>query len=198
VRIGRRGKITICHATKSHTNPYVEITISVNGLHGHGPADDPHHHADSWKDIIPAPEGGCPTTVAPEQQAEQKPETKTDQPTTTTQPTTLASIVAPTPEVAVTAPATEAAPGQQAVLGARAQGTSPAEDDAAEAPAQSKVLGATASGTAPKAALAARAEDDDSGSLPFTGFELAFVLLTAAAALLGGFALRRATAGSRS
>jgi hypothetical protein len=38
------GMITICHATKSHTNPYVEITISVNGLHGHGPAEDPHHH----------------------------------------------------------------------------------------------------------------------------------------------------------
>src|SRR3954452_13013494 len=38
-----KGKITICHATKSETNPYVEITISVNGLHGHGPADEPHH-----------------------------------------------------------------------------------------------------------------------------------------------------------
>jgi hypothetical protein len=60
------------------------------------------------------------------------------------------------------------------------------------------VLGAEASGTAPKAAVAARAEDDDNGSLPFTGFELAFVLLAAAAALLGGFALRRATLGSRS
>jgi hypothetical protein len=60
------------------------------------------------------------------------------------------------------------------------------------------VLGAEASGTAPKAAVAAHAEDDDSGSLPFTGFELAFVLLAAAAALLGGFALRRATLGSRS
>jgi hypothetical protein len=193
------GKITICHATKSTTNPYVEITISVNGLHGHGPADDPHHHDGSWKDIIPAPAEGCPTTVTPEQQAQQ-PETKNEQ----QQPTTVTNIVAPTPEVAVTAPATaaapatETAPGQQAVLGARAQGTSPAEDEAAEAPDQSKVLGAEASGTAPKAAVAAHAEGDDSGSLPFTGFELAFVLLVAAAALLGGFALRRATLGSRS
>ena len=46
-------KITICHATSSQTNPYNEITVSVNGLNGHG------GHAD---DIIPMPEGGCPTS----------------------------------------------------------------------------------------------------------------------------------------
>ena len=46
-------KITICHATSSETNPYNEITVSVNGLNGHG------DHAD---DIIPAPESGCPTS----------------------------------------------------------------------------------------------------------------------------------------
>ncbi len=44
-------KITICHATHSASNPYVEITVSVNGLNGHG------EHPD---DIIPAPAGGCP------------------------------------------------------------------------------------------------------------------------------------------
>ena len=47
------GKITICHATGSQTNPYNEITVSVNGLNGH----EKHEG-----DIIPAPEGGCPTT----------------------------------------------------------------------------------------------------------------------------------------
>jgi len=47
------GKITICHAAGSQTNPYTEITVSVNGLDGH----DKHEG-----DIIPAPEGGCPTT----------------------------------------------------------------------------------------------------------------------------------------
>jgi hypothetical protein len=47
------GKITICHATSSDKNPYNEITVSVNGLNGHG------KHAG---DIIPAPAGGCPTT----------------------------------------------------------------------------------------------------------------------------------------
>ncbi len=45
------GKITICHATSSTANPYNEITVSVNGLNGHG---------DHQGDLIPAPEGGCP------------------------------------------------------------------------------------------------------------------------------------------
>jgi hypothetical protein len=49
---GSEGKITICHATSSAKNPYNEITVSVNGLNGHD------KHAG---DIIPAPEGGCPT-----------------------------------------------------------------------------------------------------------------------------------------
>jgi uncharacterized surface protein with fasciclin (FAS1) repeats len=44
-------KITICHATSSEKNPYVKITISVNGLNGH------ENHQD---DIIPAPANGCP------------------------------------------------------------------------------------------------------------------------------------------
>jgi hypothetical protein len=44
-------KITICHATGSMTNPYVIITISINGLNGHGGHEG---------DIIPAPAGGCP------------------------------------------------------------------------------------------------------------------------------------------
>lgn len=48
------GKISICHATGSETNPYVEIEISENGLNGHnaqGVHDD---------DIVPAPAAGCP------------------------------------------------------------------------------------------------------------------------------------------
>ena len=48
---GETGKITICHATGSKKNPFVMITISVNGLNGH----DKHQG-----DIIPAPAGGCP------------------------------------------------------------------------------------------------------------------------------------------
>jgi hypothetical protein len=44
-------EISICHATGSRTNPYNEITVSVNGLNGHGKHEG---------DIIPAPAGGCP------------------------------------------------------------------------------------------------------------------------------------------
>jgi hypothetical protein len=51
VSANQDGKITICHATGSSKNPYVLITVSVNGLNGHG-----KHTGD----IIPAPAGGCP------------------------------------------------------------------------------------------------------------------------------------------
>jgi hypothetical protein len=39
------GKVTICHRTRSATNPYVRITVSVNALDAH------ERHGD----IIPAP-----------------------------------------------------------------------------------------------------------------------------------------------
>ena len=49
----RNGKITICHRTGSAKNPYVEITISDEAtMDG---------HATHEGDIIPAPEGGCPS-----------------------------------------------------------------------------------------------------------------------------------------
>jgi hypothetical protein len=52
-----KDKITICHATGSATNPYVIITISKNGLNGHGKHE---------RDIIPAGAGGvCPGGSTP-------------------------------------------------------------------------------------------------------------------------------------
>lgn len=51
---GPDDKISICHATGSDSNPYVEITISENGLNGHY-AQGVHDG-----DIVPAPAGGCP------------------------------------------------------------------------------------------------------------------------------------------
>jgi hypothetical protein len=49
-------KVTICHKTGSAKNPYVEISISNNAIKdGHGTHEG---------DLIPAPEGGCPETVA--------------------------------------------------------------------------------------------------------------------------------------
>jgi hypothetical protein len=48
-------KVTICHATGSASNPYVEITISKSAVQAH------ENHAG---DIIPAPSTGCPMTVS--------------------------------------------------------------------------------------------------------------------------------------
>jgi len=51
----QNGKITLCHATGSATNPFVEITVSVDGaMHG---------HAKHPGDIIPAPVDGCPMST---------------------------------------------------------------------------------------------------------------------------------------
>src|SRR5205085_802508 len=169
-------KITICHATKSVKNPYVEITISMNGLHGHGPADDSRHHAGSWKDIIPAPKDGCPSTVQTGQTAGTQ-----NQAGTTGSGTENQQGVA---GVQGSADSNPQNPAEAGVLGARASGGS--------AP-KSGVLGARASGRAPAAAVAAR-RTARTGSLPFTGTQLAFVLIAAAVALLGGFALRRVLA----
>ncbi|MEX2195177.1 MAG: hypothetical protein WD844_07805 [Thermoleophilaceae bacterium] len=47
---GGQDKTTICHATGSDTNPYVEITIANPALPAH------RRHGD----IVPAPAGGCP------------------------------------------------------------------------------------------------------------------------------------------
>ncbi len=48
-------KITLCHATGSATNPYIEITVSVEGA--------AHGHVKHPGDIIPAPAEGCPKST---------------------------------------------------------------------------------------------------------------------------------------
>jgi hypothetical protein len=54
-------QVTLCHATDSYSNPYVEITVDVaavlNGGHGDhvGPVFDPSlPKHDKWGDIIPS------------------------------------------------------------------------------------------------------------------------------------------------
>ena len=54
----KAGKVTLCHATGSATNPYVEITISANALAAH------QRHQDG-RDIYPVPAGGCPGGSSP-------------------------------------------------------------------------------------------------------------------------------------
>jgi hypothetical protein len=51
----QNGKITLCHATGSAINPYVKITVSIEGA--------THGHAKHPGDIIPAPADGCPMST---------------------------------------------------------------------------------------------------------------------------------------
>lgn len=44
-------KITICHRTGSAKNPFVAVSVSANGLNGHG---------GHGGDLIPMPANGCP------------------------------------------------------------------------------------------------------------------------------------------
>ncbi|HEX4733333.1 MAG TPA: hypothetical protein VH247_02880 [Thermoleophilaceae bacterium] len=184
-----KGKITICHATGSATNPYVEITISVNGLNGHG------DHQDD-RDIIPAPADGCPAGQAQNGQLPGGGTTQDQRVTKEGQPVTQAEQPAATvaPE-ATAAPAMPEAPGRQAVLGERIHGTT-----APASTPQQVVLGERASGTTPAAAVAPAAAQravgagDEGRSLPFTGTDAILVLFLGCLMLLGGFAIQRVLA----
>ena len=66
----KNGNVTICHATGSATNPFVELTISVNGLNG---------HADHEGDIIPMPaDGVCGAVEGAEVLPDEEPEVDVD------------------------------------------------------------------------------------------------------------------------
>jgi hypothetical protein len=55
VQENQNGKITLCHATGSATNPYVEINVSVAGA--------TNGHAKHPGDVIPAQADGCPSST---------------------------------------------------------------------------------------------------------------------------------------
>jgi hypothetical protein len=57
--VAERGKVTLCHATGSRTNPYVLITVSVNATSGNG-------HGRHDNDLIPVSSGSCPRASGPE------------------------------------------------------------------------------------------------------------------------------------
>ena len=53
---GPNTKVTICHATRSVTHPYVRITVSKSAL-------DAHKAHQDRRDIVPAPAHGCPPNL---------------------------------------------------------------------------------------------------------------------------------------
>lgn len=177
-----KGKAWICHATSSETNPYTLINVSVNAWYEKdGTTRKSSGHGGHEDDIFFGPnppageDRGGHACAQQTQGAAQRQSTQTE--ATTTAP-------APVPERA-----TEA--GESGVLGAHASGGS------GEEPGGGGVLGASAAGGGDDAAPAAAREtrSRNVGSLPFTGLELAFLLIAGMAALLGGVALRRALAG---
>ncbi|HET6846206.1 MAG TPA: hypothetical protein VFH29_05190 [Anaerolineales bacterium] len=50
------GTLLLCHATNVAANPYEQVSVNANGLSGHGA------HVG---DLLPVPEGGCPTGPVP-------------------------------------------------------------------------------------------------------------------------------------
>lgn len=54
LRSAPKGKVSLCHATGSETNPYVLVTVSVNATTGNG-----HGHHDGDR---PAVDGRCPAS----------------------------------------------------------------------------------------------------------------------------------------
>jgi len=174
----KAGKTTICHATGSEKNPYVEITISNHAIPAHS------RHQDG-RDIIPAPATGCPgTATEPAQTQAAAPGSSDEQ--------------APPP---VTGSSAESAGAQTLVEGVemakpRAFRVSVLGAHAVQSAASPRsrsrirVLGASAA----SAPVAAVTPTRDTGSgLPFTGFQLGLVIAIALAVLLAGLTLRRAS-----
>ena len=173
-RGGGAEKVTICHRTGSATNPFVEITISVNGLNGHG---------DHEGDIIPAPAGGCPATEpAPAAETETAP----DEPAVVTE-----EPVAPADE--------EDVPDEGSVLSGGGSGgatprerTTPVGDPIPAVPASVPAEPAEPAAAAPAvpAALPAAARDE----LPFTGLETWLLLMVGVGLTMAGTGLWLITA----
>ena len=176
-------KVTLCHATGSETNPYVVITISDNAL-------DAHLNHQDGEDIYPVPAAGCPgpagttpTTPGITPTAGPLPPGPGTETTTTPGDTTPLSGVAPVLLPGAALPATGETPTSGVLDETAEGGTAPAT-----APGSS-VAPETAVSDEPAAQRTADA--DDSGKLPFTGFEALAVLLFGIACLAGGVALRR-------
>ena len=164
-----RHRQTICHATGSAKNPYVEITIATPGvLRGHEPHGD---------DIIPAPAGGCPgPTAAP-----------------VTEPQAAGGEAAGTAssESPVTPAGSPSVTPAEGIITSSQMGTTPAPKGRIQVLGEVETENGAPDTASDQPATAAR-EVSDHG-LPFTGADLALIAIIGIAALLAGLTVRRAT-----
>lgn len=153
-------KITICHATGSETNPYVEITISVNGLNGH--LNENHQ---GGQDIVPAPAGGCPGPVV------------VTPPPVVEEPPVVTTVTTDTPPVVPDIPVKETT---TAVTGVNSSSTSLNEGDDSTP---------VATNTASKATHLTPSYSNNPTLLPYTGRNHTLVLLLGLALVAAGVIL---------
>jgi hypothetical protein len=157
-------RVTICHATGSATNPYVEITIPETAVRAH------QRHQDG-RDVVPAPEGGCPAAVG----SETPPPASGGLPVTGEPPATSEPPPAePTTPSGTLGEQGEGGTPSGGAAGERAQGGDPPSGEPA-----GRVAGASASG-------------GSKDNLPFTGLELLALLALGTATLLSGVGIRKA------
>jgi hypothetical protein len=188
---GPAGKVTICHATDSTTNPYVAITISMDALSAHMTN---HVRAVGWQDFVLSsgetscaaqagiqpntPGGGTPGTGTPSTPV--TPAANGTAPGTTT-PTSGAGVGPAGTSPSVTAPSGAVSPAES--LGK----TSPAVLHRKVGAPESGVAGETVAATSTKS----------SGSLPFTGFQALLALLVAGGILGTGVIVRKLATAKR-
>jgi len=174
------GKVYVCHATGSATNPYVLIHISLNGwLHGHS------RHQDGRDILLGDKAGPCPTAAVST--------TTTTTPITTTTPVTTTSTVAATTTVETT---TTTATTTTTTAAAAALAPPPSSPSSASGvKGASKTIAApAAASTKPGSGVLGAAKTlgrtATTGTLPFTGLQLWIVELVALGLIGGGAAMR--------
>jgi hypothetical protein len=160
------GKVMIWHRTRSVSGQFVPITISVNGLNGHGMAE--LGVSGNGNENETGNENQSGENKSGENKSGNGNETGTGNGNTTG----------------------TGSPGSQVVLGERASGSSGSPGSAGTSgEAGVAAAGTGAAATAPSSAVASR--ESASGQLPFTGSNTVIVLLAAAGCLIGGLALRK-------